>query len=287
MICRCCRSDGPFAEPTTSYNMEHLNKDRTKAPVMSTTMIKSDYLDKRKDPLRIHFRDVLYRNENGEPDRDGYIKVTLLLDRSGIMEKGKKVKPSHARSRIDNDRYCSATSGKQLPADMMRWFSLGLDKMEKYVTDNYIENPTRASRSEEHIDSILLTSEQATKLKTKLVKLKTSVISEVLGANGTTKELVQELNELLERFPAIRPQKRYHKASRKPDVINELIRVRQAAFGIDENLKDRLREEAENCVDVATSSRDREDELRSHSFYMFTDQAKTKKSFAEKHSLIK
>ena len=52
--------------------MEHLNKDRTKAPVMSTTTIKSDYLDDRKDPLRIHFRDVLYRNENGEPDRDGF-----------------------------------------------------------------------------------------------------------------------------------------------------------------------------------------------------------------------
>ena len=219
-------------------------------------------------------------------DGETYIKVTLLLDRSGIMERDKKVKPSHARFRIDNDTYCSATNGKQLPADLMRWFSLGLEKMEKYVTDNYIENPTRASRSEEHIDSILLTSEQATKLKTKLVKLKTSVVSEVLGANGTTKELVQELNELLEHFPAIdRPQRRIHKSSRKPDVINELIRVRQAAFGIDESLEDRLREEAKNCVEIATSSQEREDELRNHSFYMFTDDTKNMEEFVKKRSL--
>mmetsp|Transcript_3355 Transcript_3355/g.9589 ORF Transcript_3355/g.9589 Transcript_3355/m.9589 type:complete len:203 (+) Transcript_3355:218-826(+) len=202
------------------------------------------------------------------------------------MEQKKKVKPSKARSRIDNDKYYSATSGKPLPADLMRWFSLGSKKMELYVNDNYIENPTRASRSEEHIASILLTPEQADKLIKKTVALKTSVDPGELEAYGTTRELVEELYELLESYAGIpRPRKNYSKSSRKPDVINELVRVRQAAYGIDAALEGRLREEAETCVEMTTSEQDREQEVRHHSFYAFNDETKQKKTFVEKHTL--
>lgn len=43
--------------------------------------------------------------------------------------------------------------------------------------------------------------------------------------------------------------------------------------------------EAENCVGMATSAKDREDEIRNHSFYMFTDETKSKKTFIQKHAL--
>ena len=159
--------------------------------------------------------------------------------------------------------------------------------MEKYVTDNYIKKSDKGvaiGRTHRlHTSSIRAGEETENK------------ISEVenfcrLGGIGCKRDNKRAggraHNELLERFPAIpRPQKRYHRSSRKPDVIDELIRVRQAAFDIDENLEDELRREAGNCVEIATSSRDREDELRNHSFYMFTDETKTKKSFVKKHLL--
>ena len=40
--------------------------------MMNTKVISGEYLNERKDPLRIHFRDALYRNENGELDRSGF-----------------------------------------------------------------------------------------------------------------------------------------------------------------------------------------------------------------------
>lgn len=98
MICRCSRN-----QPTISYNVECNHKDPEKPPYMSTVVIKDEYLDDRKDPLRIYFRDVLYRNGSGEIDRVG------LKDRIG--EGVLLVSFQHIIwSETDNDVYVGCTS---------------------------------------------------------------------------------------------------------------------------------------------------------------------------------
>lgn len=193
-------------------------------------------------------------------DAETYVKTTVFLDRSGIMERGVLMRPKRGR-RCTNDKYCSASTGRPLPTDLMRWLSIGMPNIDQYIIDYYIEELNQKVRTEEHLRPILRTEEEALALKERLIKRATSTDKKELDDAATIPELVRELDKLCALMPALNRPGRTTESADKTSIINGLISVRRQAFRADGTLKASLEEEVNSSFSFVTTAEDRREEM--------------------------
>lgn len=227
------------------------------------------------------------RIENWTHDGETFIKVSLALEPSKIFEKGSRLNVNGEE--YSNNQYHSPANGEPVPAEVLKWLSIGERRVDHYATKFYIETSNSVYRSEEDmgLSPIMMTRSQATQHIELATALAFSLDSSEL-VKGTVPQLVKEIDRTCELWPDVRPQRPVGITARteKKRVVNALIRLRTIAFESEnaEEIKAQLRHEIDRSCPFLTTVEDRTVEL-DHKFYHFVPGVSDKPEFIETFEL--
>ena len=211
------------------------------------------------------------RIENWTHDGETFIKVSLALEPSKIFEKGRRLNVNGEE--LSNNQYHSPANGEPVPAEVLKWLSIGEQRVDHYATKFYIETLNSVYRSEEDmgLSPIMMRRTQATQHIELATALAFSIDSSEL-VKGTVPQLVEEIDRTCELWPAVMPQRPVGITARteKKRVVNALIRLRTIAFRSEnaEEIKAQRRHEIALSCPFLTTVEDRTAEL-DHKFYHF------------------
>ena len=216
-----------------------------------------------------------------------FIKVTRTLENSKIFESGCLLNVNGEE--FPNDKYHSPINGEPVPADVMKWLSIGEERVTEYVTKFYIETMHTVYRSEEDmgLSPIMMSTSQASQH----IQLANTLAFSVDAAElekGTVPQLVQEIDRICELWH-VHVEERPGGITDRTDkklVINTLIRLRTDAFTKRnaEEIKARIRQDIELSCPFLTTEEDRTEEL-DHKFYEFVPSVFDNPELNEQHEL--
>ena len=227
------------------------------------------------------------RIENWTYDGETFIKVSLALEPSKIFEKGRRLHVNGEE--YSNNKYHSPANGEPIPAEVLRWLSIGERRVDHYATKFYVETLNSVYRSEEDmgLSPIMMRRTQAAQHIELATVLAFSLDSSELE-KGTVPQLVKEIDRTCELWPDVRPQRPVGITARteKKRVVNALIRLRTIAFRKEnaEEIKAQLRHEIDLSCPFLTTVEDRTVEL-DHKFYHFVPGVCDKPEFIETFEL--